>query len=378
VEEATRGARKSSAVDARARSRYVVRVDSRAFVELLRWLGPWTPATDAPSGIERREVAEGKTRVSLWSAGGTPRAAVLVLPGLHHDGIDDPRLDRLARVLARAGAHAGTVVVAPDVRAFRRLELDPQALVDAEAALAVARRESATGHPYIGAFSISFGSILALHLAARHGLARLVVFGGYHRVDEALRFALAGDGARRGDPLNGPAVVLNLAPELLPPEDVSPYAAAARDFCRRTWGRVELKSARRHAHAAWDVLAAHPLRPAARELLLQATGLAPGILVRAEGALAAARARFAWLDPSPLVPDVGSAVTLVHGRDDDVIPYTHAESLARVLPRARAFITGLYGHTGHTGQAAAAAAVVAEVRTLAGMLRALATLVTPA
>lgn len=347
-------------------------MDLRAFLELLRWLGPWTAATAVPPGVTRREATSDGTRVSVWTGrrddhARRARRALILLPGLHHHGIDDPRLDRLARVFAAAGA----TVLAPDVRAYRRLELDPAALADAEAALAVARAETGLPYHYIGAFSISFGSILALHLAARHPLGGLVLFGGYHRVDDALRFALAGDDRRRGDPLNGPAVVMNLAPELLPPEDVAPYGEAARDFCRRTWGRAELKSARRHAHAAWDTLAAHPLRAPARELLMQATGLLPGILPRAEAALAAARARHAWLDPTPLVARVTAPVTLVHGKDDDVIPYTHAESLARALPDARAWITGLYGHTGQ----AAASAVVAEIRTLLAMLRALAALV---
>jgi fermentation-respiration switch protein FrsA (DUF1100 family) len=41
-------------------------------------------------------------------------------------------------------------------------------------------------------------------------------------------------------------------------------------------------------------------------------------------------------------------VELVHGADDDVIPFEHAHLLAERLPNAdpRVHVTGLYGHTG--------------------------------
>ena len=56
-----------------------------------------------------------------------------------------------------------------------------------------------------------------------------------------------------------------------------------------------------------------------------------------------------FLDPRPYLGAVRGPIVLVHGREDDVIPYTQLEALHRAFsPGAsvRAFLTGLYGHTG--------------------------------
>src|SRR5947207_2699541 len=78
----------------------------------------------------------GRTRAYVYDPPPTARAAgvYLVLPGLHFLGPDDPRLDRFCRALAASGF----VVVAPFIRAYNRMLLDPSSFDDAEAALALA------------------------------------------------------------------------------------------------------------------------------------------------------------------------------------------------------------------------------------------------
>ena len=75
---------------------------------LARWLGPWTPDTRLPPGVEAEDThvpgppGRAPIRVRTWT-GDKPLAPLLLWPGLHYAGPDDPRLDRFGRVLAHAG-----------------------------------------------------------------------------------------------------------------------------------------------------------------------------------------------------------------------------------------------------------------------------------
>lgn len=221
-------------------------------------------------------------------------------------------------------------------------------------------------------FSISFGSLLAFALAAERGpaVARLVIFGGYADLAETLRFCLTGVVAsgRRAvrDPLNQPVVLLNLL-ELIPCADRPALASHWRRYVERTWGRPELKVDNRHVAIAHHL--AREVPAAIRELFLIGVGALPG----ADQVASAALAHFdgSELDPTRYLPHVRGRVDLVHGADDDVIPWEHAPRLAAALTAAdpRVHITGAYGHTG-----AARPAVADFARELPIMVRVLATL----
>jgi hypothetical protein len=65
-------------------------------------------------------------------------------------------------------------------------------------------------------------------------------------------------------------------------------------------------------------------------------------------------------------------VAIVHGRDDDVIPWLEAEKLRAALPeghRARLLLTGLYDHTG--SKTPGLRTLFAEARTMLGVIGAL-------
>jgi pimeloyl-ACP methyl ester carboxylesterase len=88
-----------------------------------------------------------------------------------------------------------------------------------------------------------------------------------------------------------------------------------------------------------------PSVPAAvRELFLIGIGARPGATELALDALTRFDAR--ELDPAPYLSRVTNRVDLVHGADDDVIPFEHSHALAAGLANARVHITGMYGHTG--------------------------------
>jgi pimeloyl-ACP methyl ester carboxylesterase len=330
-----------------------------ATLTLARWLGPWADARAAPIVAIRDDEVDG-IRVRLFSPSRSARRTFLIAPGLHYAGPDDPRLDRFCRILAAAGH----LVVAPYIPDYLALLPTARAKRDFQAVFRALPRWSPQ-RPVV--FSISFGSLLAFALAAEHGAAieRLVCFGGYADLHKALAFCLTGQvasgRAAARDPLNQPVVMMNLL-HLLDCADRPPVAAAWRQFVERTWGRPELKARERFEPIAEELAASVPA--GVRDLYRIGVGVTPGAADLALAALA--RFDASALDPAPYLPRIANRVELVHGVDDDVIPYEHAHALAAALPDARVHLTGLYGHTGSVLPPIASAA-----KELATMLRVL-------
>jgi len=319
---------------------------------LARWLGPWADATRAPV-VPTRDTKVAGVRVRVYGEAGTP---YLIAPGLHYAGPDDPRMDRFCRILAAAGHH----VAAPFVPSYLALTPNARAIEDF---IRVFDAIDFDAPPVV--FSISFGSLLAFALAAQRpdAVARLVIFGGYADFHATMRYCLTAEGR---DPLNQSVVLMNLLQHIAHTEDVSPHWRA---FCERTWGQPELKARERFVPIAEELAAQVP--ESIRELFLIGVGAVPGAWGLAEPALAAFDARD--LDPSPYLPRVTCRVDLVHGADDDVIPYTESLALAQRLPNAdaRVHITGMYGHTGAHRPRVGASVLARELRTMLRVLRAM-------
>ena len=342
----------------------------QSFARLAYWLGPWSAAR-TPKDVRRTEVEIGATRGLLFEGSREPTATYLVLPGLHYAGPDDPRLDRFCRALASSGFH----VVAPFIRSFSSLVLEPSGFDDARAALSYAQAQAAQrGHPAPAIFSISFGSRLALELAAsEQPPGALLLFGGYAEFIPTVRFAVTGRTepspapfeAHR-DPLNPPVVFLNLLPEL----DVSDKPLLANawiEMAKATWGQSELKQDDRLRPHAERI--AQTLPEQLREPFLRGCCLSDGANGWLESGLERARERLMYLDGRDAARRARCKVVVVHGRDDDVIPFTESEKLAQCLA-ADAFqalhLTGLYGHTATTSPSLAQLA--SEAATLARMI----------
>ncbi len=355
----------------------------RAHAALLRWLGPWTPGDRIPPRVERQSVVVpargGRPDFEAWLyTPGTrrPDGAMLIAPGLHYAGPADPRLDRFCRVLAASG----TTVLAPFLPDYTALRVEETVIADLATIfdLLEARRERPAGvRP--GVFSVSFGSLPALRLAADPERAErvggLVVFGGYADFGVAIRFCLGvGTENRRRDPLNQPVVLLNLLDALGEVPERAALEDGWRRYVRATWGRPEMK-----ADAAWRAVAARieaELPAEARPLFRLGTGQDAGAAARVAEALDRTTAARPWLDPRPRLGGLRCPVTLVHGLDDDVIPASELEALAAALPArvaVRRYLTGLYDHTRAAAGPGAVLAAGREVRSLLGMLDALVT-----
>jgi pimeloyl-ACP methyl ester carboxylesterase len=291
-----------------------------------------------------------------------------VVQGLHYLGPDDPRLDRFCRVLAAAG----NVIAAPFVRSLCALRVTEQANVDVREAFDELSRETRLA-PSV--FSISFGSLPAISVAAEAGdrVRALFLFGGYADFDDTVRFAAGGAVNGAGDlprdPLNLPAVMLNIVAHLGLGDDTATFEQALWTMVRRTWGRVELKAPGARdaiAHAIAEDLPAHLRRP-----FLLACGLdGDPLSVVARGL---ASSSFTFADPRRDLARLKAPAVIVHGREDDVVPWTEALKLRDALPPGHPhalLLTGLYGHTG--AERPRAGAVLDEGRTLLRIARALA------
>lgn len=369
----------------------------RAFLRLLRWLGPWAGDAQVPGDVRRErwvlrsgalrgrradrlglERAAGDvTELSayVYRPRGEPLGHYVVVPGLHFDGPDDVRLDRFCRVLS----HAGFEVVAPFVPAYVDLRVAPTAPDDVEQVVrAVARRIAPDER--VTLFSISFGSWPALEVAARlpEHVDAVVTFGGYADFESSVRFAVDGvmrspdgDFPMKRDPLNVPALFLNVLPFIDDAGDPRPLERAWREMAYRTWGRMELKAPGRLAPIAREV--AEDVPPAQRELFLIGCGVVPGAEALVTRALERARDALAFASPRAACERVRTPVVICHGRDDDVIPWGEAPKLERALcdhVPVRLLLTGLYGHTG--SQRPSASALAKEARTLLAIARCLA------
>ncbi len=340
----------------------------RVMLRLLRWLGPWNDGV-TPRGIARveRDLGDGH-RTLRFTGPGRPRGAYVVVPGMHPDGAADPRLDRFCRVLAAAGF----VVDAPLLREHLRLRLHPDTPSHlARALLPFADEVRAMGLPPPALFSVSFGSLPAIQVAAAHpdAISGLLLFGGFADLDATIRHAVTGEGgAAAPDPLNTPAIFLNLLPHLGAGEHEPLLEWAWLTMVRRTWGRPELKLPGARAPIAGEL--ADTLPPAARELFLTGCGLAPGAAAALDRALPFVATAHA--DPRPHLARLARPVAIAHGRGDDVIPVAEAAKIEAALPPSlprRTLVTGMYGHTGAERIDPRAAA--GEIATLLGLVRAL-------
>jgi len=302
--------------------------------------------------VSCREIAiacEGPApeRARLYAPEGeAPIGSYLVAHGLAVRGPLDPRLDRLARVLA----HAGFVVLVPFLPDFMALRVTPQAAsvfsTSLRTLVAVPERPR-EARP--GLFGISFGALPVLRVAGSEDtssqVGAAIVFGGYADLHATMRFCLgAGDGG--GDPIVIPAVTMNLLDQLEDvPEDLGPVVDAWLTFARDTWSREDMKSRERHLPVAEEIAAGLD-EEHARFFLL---GL--GLTEQDRHVLLDAVDRLQYdpeLDPREGLQGLRCPVHLFHGADDDVIPSRQMFALAEAMPPGvspRTYLTGLYQHS---------------------------------
>lgn len=308
------------------------------------------------------------------------RGAWLISPGLHYAGPTDPRMHRLAAILASAG----NAVMSPAISSLMSLRIAPAVTREVGDAFdALVNQPEVPRVASVSVISISVGSLAALQLAASPRYARrverVVCFGGYGEPIEFLRYLLGREGAENGaalnDPLNKPVVFMTLLDHLpLPIQDREALCATWRRYVHETWPRTHLKRPGSLAHVPIAESLAESLCAEDRELFLVGCGARPGGRALADAAIERAAGHYAFLDPTAGVEAIAAPVHLVHGTGDRVIPFSQLRALRTAIPTARGYALRTYEHSnavslGHLARRVPAA--MADVISLGRIIRAI-------
>jgi pimeloyl-ACP methyl ester carboxylesterase len=312
------------------------------------------------------EVAGERRQATVYLPPGAPASPpgwVLLhgatVKGRHHDAV---------RRLARALAAAGGVVLVPEVPPWTSLRLAPAETAPAiRAGLAVLRSSLGADGKRLGLMAFSVVATWALEAAADLGaeLRAVVGFGAYGDLERVVTAMIVGEHEWAGrqyrfrpDTYGRWIVAADLLPLL---EDDAYGRREAREAAARSL-RVLADVAGRHGAPArvplYDPLIAGlraqlppAVWPAWDLLAAPSTNLVPD--PEAGRALAralahAGRRAHPELEPRQRLAALRVPTILVHGRADDLIPFTETLRLAALLPEGlprRITITQVVGHT---------------------------------
>ena len=344
----------------------------------------WLPVRVRPVDFQdlsvptRHGMVTGRLYRPAWVQGPTART-VLVIPGLHTGGVDEPRLARLTARLAATGVTVVSLPL-PDLRQLRVVPRSTDMIEDA--ALWLSSQPDLARDGRISLVGISFGGGLTLAAAGRPALAgrveMVMSFGGHGdlpRVIEYLCTGLLPDGTVQPAHDYGAAILLLAAlPHLVPAEQVAPLERAVRVFLDASMVDVAepqrsallFAEARRLGDALPEPARAIMADVSARDVSRLGPRLRPlAEVVGGDPALSAERS-----------PVTTARVFLLHGTPDTVIPQTETATLAAFYDRSPArqgnpvewLVTPAISHADATGTMTAADAW-ALVRFWTRMLR---------
>jgi dienelactone hydrolase len=268
----------------------------------------------------------GDVPARIYSPATVSQRRVLLVPGVHAAGVDEPRLDGFARNLAAMG-HPVLTVGPPDLARYRISPASTDVIEDA------ARWWMAGAGP-IGIVGISFAGGLSIVAASRiPEIAWVLSFGGHGDLPRTLRYLCTGiepGGARRPPHDYGVVIILlGVAPLVVPAPQVAALRAAILSFLEASHLDMVDKPAAAHVfERAKRETAALP-EPARtymqwvneRNVEKLGAALLPHV---------AALGGDPELSPARAAPPRG-VVYLLHGADDNVVPAAESALLERDL-----------------------------------------------
>lgn len=254
--------------------------------------------------------------------------AMAVLHGVHHLGIEEPRLKNFARALA---SH-GVLVATPEMADLADYHVERQ-IIDV-IGRSVQDLKQRSGAQKVSVLGLSFAGGLALVAATDERYANdigvVASIGGYDDLARVLRYYATNsidqpDGTRWTIPAHeyGILVVAYSHPEeFFAPEDTEVARVAIRQQL--------------YENAAEAQRVAAQLSPAGRErmnlLLAHKTEVLSSDLLRA---LARHESETSFVSPTGKLAHLKSDVFLAHGAGDNVIPPSETEWLAKDVPPDR-------------------------------------------
>lgn len=260
---------------------------------------------------------------------------ILLVPGVHAAGVDEPRLMELARDLAATG-HPVLTAGPPDLAAYSVTPRSTDMIEDA--ALWLSRQpEVASDDGRIGMMGISFAGGLSIVAAGRPSLADRVAFvmslGGHGDLPRTLRYLCTGiqpDGASRPPHDYGLAIILlGVADRVVPAEQADALRQSILSFLEASrLDMVDVTLAKAEFARASSLAAALPEPAKTMMAYVNARDVARlgPILLPHTGSLGGDPSLSASRSPPPRCP-----VYLLHGSDDNVVPAVESILLAREL-----------------------------------------------
>lgn len=299
----------------------------------IRAIAEWQsePVVESPTRIPWRG---GHLNGRTYVASDADDPPVLLVPGVHAAGIDEPRLVQFARDVASTGR---TVVTAelPDLKAYRISTRSTDMIEDAALWLSSASGHAPDGR--IGMMGISFAGGLSIVAGSRptvrDRVAFVLSFGGHGDLPRTLNYLCTGSlpgGETRPPHDYGIAIILlGVADRMVPVAQARPLEEAILAFLHASHVDV-LDKAEGEREFARATLLAERLDEPARTLMNYVNArdvarLGP-LLLPHLGELGGHEALSPSRAPVPAFP-----VYLLHGIDDNVIPAAESALLADTL-----------------------------------------------
>ena len=319
---------------ARAASLFVRVANVGGRVEALAEAGAHGVTVAPPHVVPTRN---GSVKARFYRPGGRVRRSVLLVPGVHSMGINEPRLTALARDLAGSGI-AVMAMALPDLMEYRITARSADVIEDAVAWIAGQPVLAPDGR--VGVIGISFAGGLSIVAAGRPAIrdkvAYVVSFGGHGDLGRVLHYLATGEavqapGVQTHPPHDyGVAVILYAAADrLVPPGQVAPLRKGIRTFLLASQlTLVDMTQANATFVTAREMVKALP-EPSAtyltyvndRNVTAMGPLLVPHLGLEADPAASPERA------PSP----PSAPVFLLHGDGDTVIPTAESVVLGNYL-----------------------------------------------
>jgi dienelactone hydrolase len=296
------------------------------------------------------ETPRGTLRARLYRRAGRSSGPGLVMAhGVHHLGIDEPRLTTFARELARAGRVVLTPELA-DLAAYRITTQAIEGIVDSTRWLS--EQPALVGSPRVGMLGFSFAGGLCLVAAGRPELRDRVEYvasvGGHHDLSRVLAFLIderietpAGAKRARAHEYGLLLLVYQHLSHFVDEADRAVLSDALGSWLREeralAWARASLRTT----------------ESGERLFQLLATGRLRDLAPRLSEQVHAREAELRALSPRGQLQGLAVPIYLLHGSHDSVVPPSETEWAALELQgsRHRALVSPLLEHVEISGSA---------------------------
>lgn len=305
------------------------------------------------SRVRHRAPSPGGGSVALdiyRPEGAGPWPALLLMPGFDRLGLEDPYIVGLARLLAGLGL----VVSVPDLRELFEYRWTPAVGDEIEAAFDYMANLPEVRADRLGLFGLSISGGLGLGAATRPAIAsRLsygIAFAPFHDFARMFRFIATGcprneDTECTGKPseFSRRVFLYNYLHVILPPSDQD-YSTIREIIRLQLHQRQE----------AVPGLVAR-LSPAGRDMLGRLEAGDQAMLEQVlEPAIAEFRKSAEQISPHVNLCNLRGALFIIHGRQDNVIPYSESVSLFDHCQKCgglacNLLTTDIYGHVDNRG-----------------------------